>query len=350
MLTSRMCGAGVVLLLLVACLSCGGDSDGPDGGASNGPPDVAWEQVRPLGSGGFPPGSQNTPLWEPGKFPLGLRPLVAFGGDLWMLAQTFAYSSSDGLDWKQHDKTDWGERIWEGHAFFDDKLWMFGGLDYDSRTFLNDIWTSSDGESWEEVGTAAWSPRKAQGMVEYQGKLWLFGSANHVDEKFGTDQFLNDVWSSEDGLNWTQVTASAPWSPRDEPMVVVYDDQLFMLGGQGHADVWRSTDGKDWTQVTEEAEWGVRSGQVAAVYDDRMWVLGGWIDDSRNAQNDVWFSEDGKTWTQQAEHAPWAPRSPPSVVFQHKLWLYSGKHTGADDSWGCDIWTLSAATDAARRR
>jgi len=103
--------------------------------------------VLPLGSGGFPasPGSQDQPLWQPGKFPLTLTPRIAFRDELWMTAQTVTYSSPDGLSWTQHDKTDWGERIYQSITYFKGKLWLFGGLDYEARTFLNDVWSSSDG-------------------------------------------------------------------------------------------------------------------------------------------------------------------------------------------------------------
>src|SRR5258705_11103813 len=96
------------------------------------PSDSCWELLRPLGSGGFPaePGSNDQPKWRPGKFPLGLFPVVAFGGQLWAMSQTHAYSSPDGLGWTQHDKVDWGERISQVYAFFNGRLWMFGGLDY----------------------------------------------------------------------------------------------------------------------------------------------------------------------------------------------------------------------------
>ena len=42
--------------------------------------------ILPLGSGGFPaiPGSQNTPLWEPGLFPLTMTPHIAYDDALWM--------------------------------------------------------------------------------------------------------------------------------------------------------------------------------------------------------------------------------------------------------------------------
>ena len=61
-------------------------------------------------------------------FPLTLPPHVAFDGDLWMSAQTVSYSSPDGLSWTEHQKTDWGERIYDAVVFFQGKLWMYGGL------------------------------------------------------------------------------------------------------------------------------------------------------------------------------------------------------------------------------
>jgi hypothetical protein len=115
-----------------------------------------WQAVLPLGSGGYPadPGSENTPVWEPGRFPLTLTPHIAYQGNLWMTAQTRAYSSPDGLTWTEHHKTDWGERIYESLVDFKGRLWMLGGLDYQASTFLNDIWSSPDGITWTRHGTA----------------------------------------------------------------------------------------------------------------------------------------------------------------------------------------------------
>ena len=127
-------------------------------------PDLAattgcWREVLPLGSGGFPPspGSHDQPLWQPGMFPLTLTPRLAFHDEMWMTAQTVTYSSPDGLPWTQHDKTDWGERIYHAIAYFKGKLWLFGGLDYQARTFLNDIWSSSDGSPGRR-----WVPRRGR--------------------------------------------------------------------------------------------------------------------------------------------------------------------------------------------
>jgi hypothetical protein len=305
-----------------------------------------WQAVLPLGSGGYPaePGSENTPRWEPGLFPLTLTPHIAYQDNLWMIAQTRAFSSPDGLTWTEHQKTDWGERIYESIVYFKGRLWMLGGLDYQTRTFLHDIWSSPDGVTWTRHGTAAWPARGSHTVVVYQNRLWLFGGANHIADGRSTDGFLNDVWMSEDGIGWTPVTLDAPWAPRDKSGVVVFNGELYLLGGQGTADVWRSPDGRDWTRLSAEADWKPRHDFARVVYDGRMWVFGGWKDRSTNAVNDVWYSRDGSSWSRQTDHAPWAPRSPITVVFHDKIWIYSGKHTGGDDNWGGDLWQMTSGT------
>jgi hypothetical protein len=349
----RACLPRVVVLALVAVLTvaCSGQARGPSPTVSVGescpssgpvPSGGCWQAVLPPGSGGFPaaPGSQDMPRWKPGLFPLTLKPHLALSGNLWMTGQTRAYSSPDGLAWTEHMKTDWGERIYEATVYFHGRLWMYGGLAYQSRSFLNDIWSSSDGVTWVDLGSAAWSPRGGHAVVVYRDRLWLFGGADHIASDRSTDRFLNDVWVSDDGLGWTRVTRAASWSPRDKPGVVVFNDQLYLLGGQGTADVWRSRNGRDWTRLVAAADWQPRHDAAHVVFGGTLWVFGGWLDRSTNAVNDVWYSRDGLSWQRQADHAPWAPRAPVTVVFHNKIWIYSGKHTGFDDNWGGDLWQM----------
>jgi len=147
-----------------------------------------------------------------------------------MTAQTRAYSSPDGLTWTEHAKTDWGERIYESIIYFKGRLWMYGGLDYQTRTFLNDIWSSPDGRTWSKIGNGAWPARGGHTVVVYHDRLWLFGGANHIAADRSPDGFVNDVWASDDGISWTRVTRTAPWSPRDKAGVVVFNDELYLLG------------------------------------------------------------------------------------------------------------------------
>ncbi len=114
-----------------------------------------------------------------------------------------------------------------------------------------------------------------------------------------TDGFLNDVWVSDDGNTWTQVTPAAPWTPRDKAGVVVFQDGLYLLGGQDTADVWRSSNGRDWTPLVTEADWGGRHDFARVAYDGRLWLFGGWKDRSTDALNDVWYSSDGMSWSRQ---------------------------------------------------
>ena len=95
-----------------------------------------------------------------------------------------------------------------------------------------------------------------------------------------------------------------------------------------------------------QAPWGPRHGAAQVVFDGKLWVFGGFIGTSTNALNDVWYSDDGITWTRQALHAPWGPRLPVAIVFQDKIWIYSGKHTGGTDNWGGDLWQMTTAAEA----
>jgi hypothetical protein len=337
----------VAVVLVIGCTGPGSPAPRASTPSTAPPNTYMWTMVSPPGSGAFPQD------WKPGKWPMTIVPVRAFGGDLWMTTQAQAWSSADGLVWTHHDKADWGERISSATTFFRDKLWMFGGQEYtstgpstgkDAGAFLNDIWMSADGTTWEAAGQAAWPPRSSVAVVVFHDKLWLFGGATHVLPDGTADQFLNDIWTSDDGLQWTQVVQAAPWSPRDHPHVVVLRDALYLIGGHPQADVWRSADGTKWTLLTADAGWAGRLGYGTLVFDDQLWMYGGWLGPTTNAHNDIWSSSDGARWTRQAEHAPWTPRDGGHcIVFQDKLWIFSDKHTGSKDSWAGDIWTMSKA-------
>ncbi|MEZ4904291.1 MAG: hypothetical protein R2822_22340 [Spirosomataceae bacterium] len=333
----------IALLTLVLLIFCNARFSNNDlalskNGAS--PLHYQWEQVLPFGNGSF------QEKWKPGTFPLGLEPRVAFGGDLWMIGQKSAWSSRDGINWTQHKKQDWGERIWMSYAYFNNKLWMFGGMKYHEKQTVNDSWSSADGLHWEQVANhAEWSPRKEHTVIAFKDKLWLFSGSTDVSSDFTAKKLLNDIWSSKDGVHWTKELEEAPWVQRDHPNMVVFKEELYMLGGQGKSDIWSSTDGKNWTQLYSEAPWGNRSDNGVLIFDNQLWIFGG-RDTSINhhtaAKNDVWFSDNGSQWRKQTEHAPWTVRSGGmSVVFNNKLWIYSGKHTGGEYNWGGDVWTMS---------
>ena len=50
------------------------------------------------------------------------------------------------------------------------------------------------------------------------------------------------MWSSSDGSTWLSVSNNAAWGPREDPVSIVYDDKIFIIGGGNGThvlnDVW----------------------------------------------------------------------------------------------------------------
>jgi outer membrane protein assembly factor BamB len=210
-------------------------------------------------------------------------------------------------------------------------MWVMGGYDGIGDSFLNDVWYSSDGVNWTRATAhAGWSAREGHTSVVFDDKMWVLGGWlggwGHAGDK-------NDVWYSTDGVNWTQATASAAWSEREGHTSVVFDNRMWVIGGGYHwysdycylHDVWYSTDGVSWTRATSSAGWSGRCGHTSVVFDNKMWVLGGNDTISGADRNDVWYSTDGASWTQATAQAGWSGRDGhTSVVFDNKMWVIGG--------------------------
>lgn len=291
-----------------------------------------WEQIVLAGNGRFPDQCGS------GHWPMGIIPLTGFREQLWMVGQQRVWSSFDGVTWNAQDKTDWGERHGMAFVVFRDAMWMMGGMkSWDD--FRNDVWRSTNGTDWKPLTIQApWSPRRGHRVVVFKGMLWIIGGAVSSGRADGTPtQFLNDVWHSRDGIHWIEVLRDAPWPARDDQNILVFNDQLWMIGGSGYRDIWRSSNGLDWNEVTKQSQWDERQNAGCLVYDSKIWIFGG------REKNDVWNSIDGLNWNLVTCRAPWSTRTAyHSVVFQNRLWLYSGK-TGREDSWAGDIWAMYPA-------
>ena len=143
------------------------------------------------------------------------------------------------------------------------------------------------------------------------------GCAGRADYLFGGGCYQPeyearcDVWASDDGVHWQQVTAAAPWHPRLWFSAAVYRNRMWVLGGKevdaaplgvgNKSDVWSSADGMDWTLATDSAPWGPRISHASVVHDGRIWVIGGY---QGGRSNDVWYSSDGMNWTEATDTAP----------------------------------------------
>jgi hypothetical protein len=110
---------------------------------------------------------------------------------------------------------------------------------------------------------------------------------------------LNDVWSSEDGIHWNQVTKAAAWSPRLWFSTAVYRDHLWVLGGWSNnpsrnwGDVWYSEDGKEWKQLVAPQSWKERHEHSTFVFQDKLWVAGG---HAQPLSSEVWSLQLPEEW------------------------------------------------------
>lgn len=183
---------------------------------------------------------------------------------------------------------------------------------------------------------ASFAPRDGAGALIFQDKMWLLGGWN-PDDKVNFPRICNsEVWSSEDGRQWTLEVEQAPWEGRHCAGYVVLDDRMWIVGGDANqrhyqSDVWSSPDGKHWDLVTPSVPWGPRCLHHTVAFDGKIWILGGqsmpqYAPAAEAFYNDVWNSEDGVTWNRVSTASPWTPRGMVggSAVFGNRMWLLGG--------------------------
>ena len=208
-----------------------------------------------------------------------------------------------------------------------------------------DVWYSTDrGASWtlllpdaEEAGL--WKNRAYFQAVEKAGYMYIIGGQNFIVEDnpcppfpttppcpplVANSDFFNDVWRSNDGINWEAMTLEAPWEGRAGLSAVALGNDLYVMAGsqndddavvEGPApriyfnDVWKSSDdGATWTQMTAAAPWDKRAGGVTIVKDGAILMIGGEAGFVGPYFNDVWSSTNGATWVRLTADAGWSPR------------------------------------------
>ncbi|MBI5449126.1 hypothetical protein HY948_02300 [Candidatus Gottesmanbacteria bacterium] len=283
----------------------------------------------------------------------------------------------DVSNWARVFLGEWPVRAYFPTVVSNNKIFVMGGRD-DLYGVRNDIY-SYDGVRWTQVlsddrnvtsATAnRWIQRDGAAGVSFQNKLWIFGGA-----KLGTpgvlsyDYWINDAWSSSDGgVTWTRVNSdisrldpsigATRWSPRWGHSVVVYNSQIYLMGGLGwddsKNDVWTyGGTGNSWTPLylnnpTATDRWSPRTDQAVVVYNGKIWLMGGsssggFADPNPRLYNDVWTYSSGEGWIKQPD-APWTPRSNFSAVVStstNQIWIMGGKDGLGQKS---DIWSFDGS-------
>ena len=222
----------------------------------------------------------NDKMWLMG----GWGPEFGYKNDIW--------SSVDGIKWKlEENSAEWPSR--EGHQLlvFQNKIWLIGGVRYDRHKLFSDVWYSDDGVKWvKATDNPGWSPRWDHMSVVFKNKLWTIGGMNF------TDNLLKDIWSSDDGIHWSLVNENPPFESRQGFALLDYKEKLWVISRlnvalykNGPNDVWYSDDGINWQKTEKDPLWTGREDVGVVIFNDKIWILGG-MDSEWRWKNDVWVS------------------------------------------------------------
>lgn len=281
-----------------------------------------------------------------------------FQDQMWILGGWFTpkennprdvWSSGDGINWQCHtEMAPWEFSDLPVTLSFQNRLWIMGGRKLPGKLNSNEVWSSPNGADWKlECPSAGWCPRVSAAHVVFKDRMWVLGGTENFYED--SDRTLhNDVWATTNGSDWTCVTENAPWAARAHHQAIVFEDKLWVIGGGGRFpephtrnDVWCSEDGEHWTQVTETAPWAPRIWHSAVVYRDRLWVIAGLNQEITNL-GDVWCSADGAKWTQLESETIWTPRHAQAVFAHQDQIILAAGHARPVNS---EVWSLKLPSD-----
>lgn len=231
--------------------------------------------------------------------------------------------------WRSFANTDsWSARDGAGLLVLHGDLYLIGGWVYGPVS--NETWRTSDLEHWDFLGNGPWPGRHGSGWLVHDNRLWVIGG-----------DLNDDVWSSPDGVNWTQSIAHAPFGRRYTPNAASINGYIVVYAGQywesidwcsgrtdciavGRRDVWRSRDGVNWEQATPGAPWegrGLIHGSI--VHDGEIYLVGGGLkvvppgeqySETSAEFTDIWSSADGINWRKRLDKFTFAPRTHFSVL------------------------------------
>jgi hypothetical protein len=230
-------------------------------------------------------------MWMMGGYDLGRLPGATASNEIW--------SSADGANWTLEATAPWSPRLGGALVRFNNRLYLLGGVeryfDGTAADLRNDVWVSDDGRQWTELRhSAEWPARAFHNALAFNGRIWLFGGGNYSPDF----EQRNDVWSSADGITWRRESAQAEWGARIWSAAVVYRSRMWLIGGHGRTspqdpstafnfdDVWTSTDGVRWTEVVAPAIWTPRDATSAWVLNDRIYLGAGHTHDATSSE--IW--------------------------------------------------------------
>jgi hypothetical protein len=184
----------------------------------------------------------------------------------------------------------------------------------------------------QKVKQGPFPARDSAGELVFENQMWLLGG--YLPKVSG------DIWSTPDGTNWQKTGELPSESGINIPANFVFRGKMWVADNLGV--LYASSDGKSWEKINAAPPWAGRYAVGSAVFKNRMWVFGGLK--SGKLFNDVWSSPDGIQWKQETASASWSPRQlfGNVVVKDDKLWIVGGGITNYEPFRAYrDVWNSS---------
>jgi hypothetical protein len=227
---------------------------------------------------------------------------------------------------------------------YNNKLYLVGGT-WASLAFpatilnevqYNDVWSSTDGANWSAVTlNAAFGARECHEGVIFNNQMWIIGGQGSAVTN-GGDMPYSDAWYSTDGANWTQAVTGIGFAnfAAAQGAAVSFGGKIWLFGTDNHA--YSSPNGITWTKSTGTMPFPQnRIFFGAAVLNGNIFLFGGGTG-SAQVFNDCWYSPDGVTWTPATAAAGFSARQGFAYTsFNSQIWLMGGVGLGPfpEDAW-----------------
>ena len=196
----------------------------------------------------------------------------------------------------------------DASLLYNGKFWIFGGYQYKNGEWASssEVWTSDNGHEWTLVlENPPFSPYSS--FVTFRGYMWAI------------DQY---AYRSKDGIIWENL-GRVPLE--DGGRICRLKRTLFWLKNDM---IYSSNDGVSWTKISENLPFSGRTWPGFIAFQNKLWVIGGGIGygtESPEFPNDVWVSADGVEWEQVVKNAEWSGRYWFNcVVFDGMIWILGG--------------------------
>ncbi len=237
------------------------------------------------------------------------------------------WRSENGRNWLSVSVDQFPARSGHTLTVINDRMYMIGGVNFDTSELFNDIWSSTDGLIWTlEEDAAVFGDISNHTVTSFNGRWYLiYGSS---------------VWSSLNGLDWTLETDTA-FESRNNHKTVVFNNELYVVGGlttdaSALNEIWKSSDAIQWEQVTPTGDiFQPRSNHTLTVYNNKAFLIAG--RDGTTIYRDIYYSEDMTHWTsyeleEDADGSSDGLYSHNILLYNDAMWLFGGYNSSGASS------------------